>query len=276
MSGVSLQICDDVARITFRAPVSPESTYSLIDNIELALTYYQTPVEIRIHSPGGDAQSLRYFASRISEWRKSGMYIGTVAMAECASAAALMLSLGTLGFRRASYSSRLLYHRPRVEAGPMLTNEIRKFDGILTAETGAAVIRRLERLEASIKREDDHLHGLVSGHISPNDGAPRHWFATERKRRGQLLANNRDSLLAAANRGAVPIDQKDEASLTDVAAALVDPTLSDGDAFEIIQAAFEVVLDADRPSNPFLIWALMLIDHVDGLDLGTPTIGGAQ
>lgn len=277
MNAISISHEQNFARIDFIAPVTPESIYRLSDAVEQAVRYYgwQT-AEIRIHSGGGESNSLRHVADKVASWTKQGVTIRTIALTECASAAALLLSLGSRGHRHASLSSRLLYHRPRVEAGAMLTREVQKLDGILTAESGAAVVRRLERLEATIKREDEHLHGIILDHVSPENADSALWFGSERNRRASILVARRAELESAANRGTVPIDAKDSARLTDATAALTDTTLSDIDSFEVLQAVFSLVLDADRAMNPLLAWSLMLIDNVDGLDLGTPTCGGAE
>lgn len=276
MNTIPITFEQDFARIDFTTSVTSESIYSLCDSVEQAIGYYQYPtVEIRIHSPGGESNALRHYADQLARWTKKSLNIRTVALTECASAAALLLSLGTLGHRRASLSSRLLYHRPRVEAGPALSREMKKFDGVLTSESGAAVIRRLEQLEAMIKREDGHHHGLVQQHIAPNGDADS-WFSRERQRRASILETRRSELESAANRGAIPIDARDSKRLTDATTALADHALSDMDSFEVLQAIFSLVLDADSPSSPALFWALMLIDHVDGLDLGTPAIGGVK
>ncbi|KFB76378.1 MULTISPECIES: ATP-dependent Clp protease proteolytic subunit [Candidatus Accumulibacter] len=276
MSGVTMHCEADHARITFRAPVDAESIYALCDAIDLALSYfhYET-VEIRIHSPGGESDALRHLVVQLPRWHRRGVLIRTVAMIECASAAAIILAVGSPGHRHAGLSSRLLFHRPRIDAGAVLSREVRKIAGVLTAESGAAVIRQLERLEKSICREDDHHHGIVRTHIRSDQSGSQRWFATERQRRASLLAAPRDRLVAGANRGIVPIEDQDLARLSDAAAALADPALSDPQALEVLFVVLGDILDADRPINPLLAWALFLVDHVDGLDLGEEMSRGA-
>jgi ATP-dependent protease ClpP protease subunit len=89
--------------------------YALIDEIKLLRSYYQfRTVELQIDSPGGSAEALQYIVLSMQEWRRGkGHVLRTVALNEVCSAAAIMLSLGTVGHRVASAHSRLLYHPAR-------------------------------------------------------------------------------------------------------------------------------------------------------------------
>ena len=89
--------------------------YGLIDEINLLHGYYQfKTIELQIDSPGGSADALHYLLHSLAPWRNGeGLTLRTVALTEAASAAALLLSFGTLGHRCASAHSRLLYHSVR-------------------------------------------------------------------------------------------------------------------------------------------------------------------
>jgi ATP-dependent protease ClpP protease subunit len=107
----------DRAIVRLLQPVSNQSMIWLCDEIDLAIGYYfYRHVDIHIDSPGGAVTGLDYFTTRLQSWRDvDGLVLGTLAMAEVSSAAALILSSGTIGHRRAYPSARLLYHDSRIQ-----------------------------------------------------------------------------------------------------------------------------------------------------------------
>jgi ATP-dependent protease ClpP protease subunit len=112
--------------------------YSLLDEIKLLHDYYQfRTIDLHLDSPGGSADALYYLAHALSPWRKGeGRVLRTFGMNEVASAAAMLLSLGTLGYRTASKRSRLLYHSVR---------SVQQQNTSQTATQLLVVKRRLER-----------------------------------------------------------------------------------------------------------------------------------
>ena len=90
-------------------------SYALLDEIKLLHDYYQfRTIDLHIDSPGGSADALHYLVHSLSPWRKGeGRVLRTFGMNEVASAAAMLLSFGTVGHRSASSRSRLLYHSVR-------------------------------------------------------------------------------------------------------------------------------------------------------------------
>lgn len=90
-------------------------SYALLDEIKLLHDYYQFRViDLHIDSPGGSADALHYLVHSLEPWRKGeGRVLRTFGINEVSSAAALLLSFGTLGYRTASSRSRLLYHSAR-------------------------------------------------------------------------------------------------------------------------------------------------------------------
>lgn len=89
--------------------------YELLDEMNLLRTYYQfRTIELQIDSPGGDALALNYLLQELGPWRRGAdCVLRTVALSQVASAAAILLSLGTLGHREGLPHSRLLYHPVR-------------------------------------------------------------------------------------------------------------------------------------------------------------------
>jgi len=89
--------------------------YALIDEIKLLHGYYQyRTIELEIDSPGGNADALHHLVQFLAPWsRGEGRILRTKGPNEVCSAAAILLSFGTLGHRVASSHSRLLYHHVR-------------------------------------------------------------------------------------------------------------------------------------------------------------------
>jgi ATP-dependent protease ClpP protease subunit len=87
----------------------------LCDEIDHAIEYMcYDMVDIHIDSPGGAVDSLDYFLTRVGHWRNGGLVLGTLGLTTVASAAAVILSLGSHGHRRVYPAARLLYHDTRI------------------------------------------------------------------------------------------------------------------------------------------------------------------
>ena len=102
-------------KIRLTGEIEMPVSYALLDEITLLHGYYQfRDLELHIDSPGGSADALHYLVHALSPWRKGeGRVLRTFGVNEVASAAAFLLSFGTVGYRTASSRSRLLYHSVR-------------------------------------------------------------------------------------------------------------------------------------------------------------------
>lgn len=125
--------------------VNNQSIFTLCDEIDLAIDYYQyKKVDIQIDSPGGSIASLDYYLSKLERWRKKGIIIGTLGLTSVASAAAIILSLGTTGYRRAYSSSMLLYHNSRISREKWVaTKDSLQFESEALEKTDKRLIKRL-------------------------------------------------------------------------------------------------------------------------------------
>jgi ATP-dependent Clp protease protease subunit len=103
--------------IRLTGEIDMPACYALIDEMKLLHDYYRfRTIELQIDSPGGSADALGYLVLSLRDWREgNGRTLKTVALNQACSAAALLLSLGTMGHRQASPASRLLYHPMRTE-----------------------------------------------------------------------------------------------------------------------------------------------------------------
>jgi len=113
-------------------------SYALLDEITLLHDYYQfRDIHLHIDSPGGSADALHYLVHALDPWRKGkGRVLRTFGVNEVASAAAMLLSFGTVGYRTASSRSRLLYHSVR---------SVQHENTMQSVTQLRAVTRRLER-----------------------------------------------------------------------------------------------------------------------------------
>src|SRR5262249_21951819 len=118
--------------------------------------YYQfRTIDLHIDSPGGDADALRYVVHSLDPWRKGeGRVLRTFGLNQAASAAAMLLSLGTLGHRFAFWRCRLLYHSVR---------NVQMANAAHTAAQLHVVKRRLEGW-------DKWFVDLLSEHTGGSDG----------------------------------------------------------------------------------------------------------
>jgi len=160
--------------------------YALIDEMKLLHDYYQfRTIELQIDSPGGSAEALHHIVLSTREWSKgNGRVLRTVALNQACSAAAILLSFGTVGHRQAMSSSRLLYHAIRtvftqntvqtVAQLRMMSRNLEEWDGkfldllsehVCTSEKDRASYRRmLKRLfqkERFIDAEEAKTFGLI-------------------------------------------------------------------------------------------------------------------
>ncbi len=125
-------------KIRLTGEIEMPVSYALIDELKILHDYYQFRViDLHIDSPGGSADALHYLVHALEPWRRGeGRVLRTFGINEVASAAALLLSFGTVGHRTASSRSRLLYHSVRT---------VQHENTMQTVAQLRVVTRRLER-----------------------------------------------------------------------------------------------------------------------------------
>lgn len=132
-------------------PVTTASIFALVDAMERGVGYYQyRRVDIEIDSPGGEVRALDYYLNKLDGMRRRipGLIIGTLAMTEASSAAAQLLSLGTVGYRRAYASTTILYHNSRI---PFRQSVLTQTD--------------MESLAQQLKEADDAMQVRLLDHL---------------------------------------------------------------------------------------------------------------
>lgn len=136
----------DRAVVRLLVPLDRESVFALIDEFELLQSYYRYRyICLEIDSPGGEATALQYLLARIAQWRsEQGLVLSTRALSAVSSAAAIILSLGSHGHRRAHESARLLYHSGRAMTGG---------GDFLTRPVLQALCTQLDQLNQTVARQ---------------------------------------------------------------------------------------------------------------------------
>ena len=102
--------------IRFSTDVSMASTSWLVGEVAHARDYLRhRTVVVELDSSGGSADGLEYWLLHCRRWmRDPGFTLATRAVGAAESAAALMLSHGTVGHRSALPTARLLFHTGRI------------------------------------------------------------------------------------------------------------------------------------------------------------------
>lgn len=150
-------------------------SYALLDEIKLLHGYYQfRTIDLHIDSPGGSADALHYLVHALDPWRKGeGRVLRTFGVNEVASAAALLLSFGTVGYRTASSRSRLLYHPVRT---------VQRENSMQTVAQLRSATRRLEHWDKCF------VDLLVKHTLQSNDATDA---ASYRKKLSRLIRQER-------------------------------------------------------------------------------------
>lgn len=136
--------------VRFCGPVNTEQIFCLCDEIDSFIEhYFYNHITLEIDSNGGELQSLLYYTQKLKGWRRTGVIIETIALTSCASAAALMLSLGDIGYRYAMPRAKLLYHNARVYASsetPLTSDKLEKLRSSLSRADAEILVALLQHL----------------------------------------------------------------------------------------------------------------------------------
>ena len=163
----SLDVSGPVIRLT--GDIEMPLAYALVDEFSLLHDYYQfRTVELHIDSPGGSADALHFLVHALEPWsRGEGRILSTFGMNEVASAAAMLLSFGTVGYRTASKRSRLLYHSVRN----------------VQRENTSATVAQLRAVTRKLESWDRMFVDLLAEHsLSGRNGEDAVWFRARLRR----------------------------------------------------------------------------------------------
>lgn len=176
------------ANVRFCGPVDTAQIFCLCDEIDSFINhYFYNHVILEIDSNGGELQSLLYYIQKLKGWRKKGVRIETVALTKCASAAAVMLSLGDIGHRYAMPRSKLLYHNARVYASsdiPLTSDKLEKLRSSLCRADAEILVALLQHLFSELDGKYFicleelvcnmlYPENIVDGNVLATTGSPR-------------------------------------------------------------------------------------------------------
>jgi hypothetical protein len=131
-----------------------------------AFEYYQYDrVNIQLESPGGKASSLESLMRVISKWERAKKEVTIRSEFQCASAAALLLSLSHWGQRRVDRGTTLIYHFVRIDSS--IKN--------LTATQAEGVAHALENM-------DQQMLSRLLIRLQTNADGPQGLLSTIRQR----------------------------------------------------------------------------------------------
>lgn len=253
----------DSARLTMAGPLTQSMVLDMRRQFRVALEYYMHDhIEIEINSPGGDANALKALAAEMRWLRSHNCVIGTTAMIEAGSAAALTLALGDVGLRSVQQYTNLLFHHARV---------MQQGEHAMTAIHANAAASQLQRLDVQVI-------DMVVGHLANSRGG-LHAVAMVGLDRCQTLQREAAKILQELG---------PEASIS---ANLVQKTRGDGNSgawFKSTIVAYQRVLKSSHPkafSNLLaalfaldsrmpleMAWCLQLIDGVEGSSVLKPEV----
>ncbi len=149
----------------------------LCDALDVSTKYYCYPeFKIRIESPGGQVQALSHALGKLQTLgvncagespNENGIVIRTEGFTTVASAAAILLSMGTVGCRTCYETCKLCYHGARVRWNTDITKEkadeiyrqLKESDEIIITKLLAQAIRSLElSFEERIRNNTIYFH----------------------------------------------------------------------------------------------------------------------
>jgi ATP-dependent protease ClpP protease subunit len=269
MARIELEPRSEHISALFAAPVTSEGIYSLCNRIEEAINYYRyESIELFLHSPGGSAAALKHFIACSQRWARRDIKLRTVALNETSSAAAFMLSSGTLGERTVQAHSRLVYHFSRLSAGEVFAQMNRQSEGQLTARRSHKAAADLRALERLISREDEFLLGQLCRHIFGDvraDPGSGRWASEELPTRlgrvGKWLSHHAPKRSQGASAGDVDLTE-----LRGAATRLGRETKSCEMLAERAILEIRRVFERDEPIHPVMAYLLLLIDRIEGFD----------
>ena len=178
--------------VTYTGSVTEEGIIDLVNTIDrLRTDYFYRQVDLWIASPGGDVVALEYFIEAILHWKQQDLMVTTRALTSCASAAAIMLSLGD--HREASSSSVLIYHYSRTSGqhGPMTSEDVEEM-GLKLKNVDKNM---LKRLVDRVVESDDFDDSIQTNIFSDMDQAALKDIRMEWSRRtGEELNDEADGM----------------------------------------------------------------------------------
>lgn len=179
--------------LKYKGAIINESMVQLIKtNNQMIELYQPEKIVLTLDSPGGEVDAMHLMKFHLDSCKAKGIEIETRADATCASAAAVIFSLGAIGSRYALPITHLLFHNPRVmpssrpwlehhltNMGSMLEKSRKKMNQYLTSHLTTSLgqmgfaqtlkTRAQRLLDPVFLNECEHLSLFSAGSIFPLD-----------------------------------------------------------------------------------------------------------
>lgn len=261
-SKVSVSCRPRALDLHYSGEIDESGIKTLVQLAEQGIALYQPELTtVHMMSPGGSARAMEYWIARTKKWKAAGVEIATHAGIICASAAAMIVTMGSIGSRFAHPLSNMLYHNPR----------------IITKQGSAFLEQDAERAARLLRDSRNRLNQLIKAHLTDSLGLIG--FAKTLKSRAAWMLAEGASLPATyfvqdTSEAKMPKDWKER--FTRWAKTRVDTA---SEAQSVIEQWDEQVNDLFKMDQIFdlrFVWALLLIDASEDLpvlveqDLRTP------
>ena len=261
-SKVSVSCRPRALDLYYNGEIDDSGIETLVQIAEQGIALYQ-PERTTVHmtSPGGSARALEYWITRTKKWKTEGIEIATQAGVVCASAAAMIVTMGSIGTRFAHPLSNLLYHNPR----------------IITKQGSAFLEQDAERATRLLRDSRTRLNGLIKAHLTDSLGLVG-LAKTLKSRAAWMLADGQSlpAIYFAQSTPEAKLPKDWNERFTDWSKTRVTTA---SEAQHIVKQWNEQVNDLFKNDQFFdlrFIWALLLIDASEDLpalierDMSTP------
>lgn len=162
------------ANYIYSGAICDEGALVLSQALTDCFDYYKYDrVSLQLESTGGTASSLDMLLRIFSKWRRSGKKISIRTDFQCASAAALLLSMSHWGDRRVDQGAMLLYHFTRI--GGSVANLTATQAENMAHSMDALDQHMLTRLLFELKESSGGARGLLNTIRKRMDCLDEHW-----------------------------------------------------------------------------------------------------
>ncbi|MCF8169319.1 MAG: ATP-dependent Clp protease proteolytic subunit [Rhodoferax sp.] len=106
------------AVVLYSGAICEAGALALQSRFQSLFGYYQyNRVQLQLESPGGSVEAMHFILRQMQRYEQQGRAIAISTTFLCASAAAVMLAMGSWGERKVDRSTTLLFHTVRIESG---------------------------------------------------------------------------------------------------------------------------------------------------------------
>jgi ATP-dependent protease ClpP protease subunit len=239
-----------IGTVRLEGPVDTHSSAALCDVLDILLRDYRyNEARLEFESPGGDLNAMRQIQRAIQKAKAEGVVVQTHTHGRAASAAAMLLSMGTIGQRSINPEAHLLYHHSRMMAPQGMP---------LTAEMAGSAQEQIDRC-------DRWLLDSLQKELCQGAGGPAALVNLIVERSQRMLARYdvlvSDLYVVPPSAAQQRAEKQTLKQLVELQAKSVDA------AVKAHGSVLRKLFDRDRSINCLLAYAMLLIDKVEHIDL---------